>query len=192
MKRANNFYKLSINELGQDINKKALDFSERVVNETYNRFNYGQARRKQVIYVGKISEEVFIHFAKNVLNIELQSNYQIYEGTNNVDNYDFQINEKTIDIKSSKDTRNEGIQKCFDYFNFPVPTDQTIKDITISIIYDCNIQNFNMVSWIDIETYKNNYKINKLPVGNNESRDFYLYKIKNGWSLDELKGYLNL
>ena len=189
---ANNFYKLCIDELGKEIIQNAMDFSEKVVGETYDRFNYELKRRKEAIFVGKISEEVFINFAKNVLNVELQSNYRIYEGTLNVDDYDFQINGKTIDIKSSRDSKNQGIDCCFNYFNFPVPTDQTIKDITLSIIFDNTIKDFYITTWIDLETYKKNCLIGKLPVGGGVYKDFYLYKIKNGRPLVEMKGYLNL
>ncbi len=47
-----------------------------------------------------------------------------------------------IDIKSSKDTKNVGLNACYKYFNFPVPADQEIKDLTVSIIYSFDLRFF--------------------------------------------------
>ncbi len=92
----------------------------------------------------------------------------------------------------SKDTKNEGIDKCYNYFNFPVPTDQQIKDITISILYDYTVHEFYVVSWIDKETYQKNCKVRSLPVGGGVYRKFYLYKLKYGNNIFDLKKYLKL
>ncbi len=187
----NNFFKVNISEIDAETLERARVFSEKVTLETYDRFQYDFNRRVETIYIGKLAEEVFIKYAKEKLDIELSSNYDIYLGIKNVDKFDFVINNKEIDIKSSKDTKNEGIENCFNYFNFPVPTDQQIKDITISILYDNLVKNFYIVSWIDKETYRKNCKIKNLPIGGGNSKEFYLYKLKLGKPMDALKEYLS-
>ena len=186
------FYKVSVDDLGPEIIQKAKDFAEKVTAETYDRFNYQYDRRKETIYIGKLAEEVFIKFAEEYLGVTLSSNYDIYLGISNVDKYDFFINSVEVDIKSSKDTKNEGIEKCYSYFNFPVPTDQQIKDITISILYDYAVHDFYIVSWIDKETYRKSCELRKLPVGGGTHKEFYLYKLKYGKNIFELKEYLKL
>ena len=181
-----NFYHVDISNLGVEKIQKAKKFAEKVVSETYDRFSYEYKRRVETIYIGKIAEEVFKIFAEKELNVILEVNYDIYEGTENVDENDFFINDLEIDIKSSKDTQNKGIDNCFNYFNFPVPTDQSIKDITISILYDYNIQNFYIVSWIDREKYSKNATIKKLHVGNGIYKEYYLYKLKDGYDIKSL------
>jgi hypothetical protein len=187
-----NFYKVSLDDLGAEIVERARAFAAKVTSETYDRFQYDYKRREETIYIGKLAEEVFIKFAKEHLGVALVSNYDIYLGVTNVDKFDFFINGVEVDIKSSKDTKNEGIEKCYDYFNFPVPTDQQIKDITVSILYDYAVRTFYIVSWIDKETYQKSCEIRKLPVGGGTYRTFYLYKLKYGKSIFDLKGYLKI
>jgi hypothetical protein len=185
-----NYYTVTVSDIGESICRKAKLFAERVVSETYDRFSYDYNRRVETIYIGKLAEEVFIKFAKNSLDLELVSNYDIYNGTTNVDKFDFTINGVDIDIKSSKDTKNEGIENCYRYFNFPVPTDQDIKDVTVSILYDYQVENFYIVSWIDKETYKKHCKIKNLPVGGGKWKEYYLYQLKLGNPISTLKDYL--
>ena len=57
-------------------------------------------------------------------------------------------------------------------------------------LYDNQVENFYIVSWIDKDTYARNYRIKSLPVGGGKWKDFYLYQLKNGKPLDTLKKYL--
>lgn len=184
------FFEMNISILGIDKINTAKNFAKNVVRETYDRFSYSTNRRIETIYIGKLAEEVFKKFAKDEFDINLDINYDIYHGTTNVDINDFKINKFEIDIKSSKDTKNEGIMNCYRRFNFPVPTDQDVKDITISILYDYLVENFFIVSWIDKETYLKNAEIRELPVGNGVYKEFYLYPLRNGRNIYELKTHL--
>lgn len=184
------FYMVSVFEIGHEKMEQINTFAARVVDETYDRFAYGRERRIETIRIGKIAEEVFINFLHNEYGIDCKSNYEIYEGIDNVDEKDFSINNIDIDIKSSKDTKNEGIINCYNYFNFPVPTDQTVKDVTVSILYDYNVEDFYIVSWIDRETYMNNCTIGYLPVGGGVYKEFYKYKLNKGNLIEDLKDFL--
>jgi len=184
------FFKVSLNDFSKEVIDKAKNFAKKVIGETHDRFEYPEKRREEVIFIGKIAEEVFVKFIKQELGIDLKVNYEIYEGTANVDKDDFIIEGIPIDIKSSKDTKNEGIKSCYSRFNFPVPKDQEIKDITVSIIYDNDVQNFYIVSWIDKETYTKNASIRALPIGGGITKEFYLYPLKKGKKLNLLIDYL--
>ena len=107
----NEFYKFTLNELGKEITDKARKFAKNVVKETYNTFEYSESEeneRIQNIFVGKIAEEIFSRWVFENLKIKLDINYDIYPGVENVDEWDFKIGSLRIDIKSSKDTKNEG------------------------------------------------------------------------------------
>lgn len=186
----NIFYKVSISELNEEIIIKARKFAEEVVSETYDRFSYSFDRRVEVVFIGKISEEVFAKFIKENFNILLDVNYEIYPGVFNSDANDFVLNDLEIDIKSSKDTKNEGIDSCYSYFNFPVPVDQKIKDITVSILYDYEIKNFYIASWIDKETYRKNHTIKRINIGNNIYKEFYLCPLREGKSIKDFKSIM--
>jgi len=175
-----NFYIIGLYELSEKILAKIKDFSEKVCIETYDRFSYGFERRVETIRIGKIAEEVFAKFMNDEYGISLTINYEIYEGTTNVDEDDFEINGYKIDIKSSKDTSQEGIESCYKRFNFPVPFDQGIKDLTISILYTYDLSSYIISSAIFKEDYLRMSRIGRLPVGNGVYKEFYLCKLTNG------------
>lgn len=181
MGKWNNFFYVSnISEISETTLNKIDDFASKVCMETYDRFSYDYKRRVETIRIGKIAEEVFAKFMMDEYGVELYINYEIYQGTNNVDEDDFEINGYKIDIKSSKDTYKEGLMSCYNRFNFPVPYDQGIKDLTISIIYSNDLTVYCISSAIFKEDYLKKSKIGKLPVGNGIYKDFYLCKLTNG------------
>jgi hypothetical protein len=177
---SNDFYVVNIKELPESVLTKIQLFSEKVCMETYDRFSYDFERRVETIKIGKIAEEVFAKFMNDEYGITLTINYEIYEGTSNVDEDDFEINGYQIDIKSSKDTYEEGIESCYNRFNFPVPYDQGIKDLTISILYTHDLSNYVISSAIFKEDYLRKSRIGSLPVGNGVFKNFYLCKLTNG------------
>lgn len=184
-------FKCNISELGDEVVNRVKKFAKEVINETHNTFeNTNTSHRIEKIYTGKLAEEVFKKYMKDSYNITLDINYEIYPGTSNVDEFDFNINGKSIDIKSSKDTKKEGLSNCFNYFNFPVLASQSLKDVTISILYDFEIKNFIIVSWIDKETYTKNCNISSLHVGRGIYKNYRLYKLKFGKNIDQLNDYL--
>lgn len=179
-------YHYNINEISKDKLDLIHEFSIKVVSETYDRMKYDYNRRIETIEIGKIAEEIFALYIKEKYMVDFNINYDIYPGVENGDGNDFIINGYSFDIKSSKDTKNEGILNCLNYFNFPVPADQEIKDVTVSILYDFSVKNFYIVKGILKEEYQKNYQIRPLPVGNGIYRKYYLCKLNNGESIDEI------
>ncbi|TKC00170.1 hypothetical protein [Pedobacter cryophilus] len=82
----------------ESLKLKARDFAIKVVDETYDRFNYNRKARLEKIAWGKLGEEVFKYFLNNN-GIKVVVDYNIYPGTENIDNTDFVINDITIDLK---------------------------------------------------------------------------------------------
>jgi len=82
----------------ETLKSRARAFALRVVDETYNRFNYNSKARLDKIAWGKLGEEVFKLFLNNN-GISVEIDYNIYPGTENIDNTDFIINDVTIDLK---------------------------------------------------------------------------------------------
>lgn len=178
-----NMYKVNISELDND---KAVEFAKKSIGKTddtnnlYDRYGYDYKTRVEVVRCGKLAEEAFSIFLKNEYNIDMDVDYEIYEGIHQVDKNDVFINGLNIDIKASKDTQKRGIQKCLKQFNFPVPRDQKIKDITVSVIYDFEVQNFYIAAWIDKDTYETNAIYGTFPGGNGKKIPFYKYALTKG------------
>ena len=64
----------------------------------YNRFNYNRKARLEKIAWGKLGEEVFKVFLNNN-GFSVDIDYNIYPGTENIDNTDFVINDISIELK---------------------------------------------------------------------------------------------
>ncbi len=156
-------------------------------NNLYDRYKLNTDRKREVVVCGKLAEQAFTVFAREFLDIELVVNYEIYQGESNVDNNDFSINGYNVDVKASRDTQVRGINKCVETFNFPVPTDQTIKDITVEVIYDNQIRNFYIAKWIDKFTYETNATTGTFFLESGKRQPFYKLSLKYGYSVTELK-----
>ena len=178
----NEIYLVEKKEFSGEILDRIDEFAKNVTNETYDRFSYSYEHRVETIRIGKLAEEVFAKFMLDEYKVKLEINYDIYEGINNVDDDDFFINGYKVDIKSSKDTKQEGFENCFSYFNFPVPWDQEIKDVTISIIYSFDLSKFWICRAISKRKYIQNQHYGKLPVGGGVYKAFHLCKLSLGIS----------
>lgn len=180
-------YKVNIDELD---NPRAVKFANDVVdddddkNNTYKRYPYELDRRKEVVKCGKLAEQAFALFLYKEFGIKVEIDYRVLRGTSNVDKNDIFYLGLNIDVKSSKDTKNEGIDKCISYFNFPVPVTQTIKDITVSVIYDFDVENFYIISWVDSLTYKHNKTTGEFK---NEQSKFNRLPLSKGYKIKDIK-----
>jgi hypothetical protein len=190
MKNTEDIFEVSLEELGQEVLDRAKEFSKIVVDQTFNRFSYSRDRRMEVLRIGKLAEEAFSEFIKKELGLKMKVNYDVYLGIENTDDSDFNIFGLSIDIKSSKDTKNEGFESCYSRFNFPVPVGQEVKDITVSIIYDYSVTKFYLASWIEKKIYLKCAEIRELPVGGGKKKKFYLYPLRDGKNIKTLKAYL--
>ena len=82
---------------------KCKNFANKVVDQTYNRFNKDLIERKRRIFFGKIGEVVFFNYLVSLeKNIGSSDMFKVFQGEQNVDSFDFKtINGKTIDIKTA-------------------------------------------------------------------------------------------
>lgn len=87
--------KINVNE---ELKGRARDFALKVVDETFDRFNYNRKARLEKIAWGKLGEEVFRYYLNNN-GISVEIDYTIYPGTENTDSTDFVINDASIDLK---------------------------------------------------------------------------------------------
>jgi hypothetical protein len=87
--------KINVNE---ELKVRAREFALKVVDETFDRFNYNRKSRLEKIAWGKLGEEVFRYYLNNN-GISVEIDYNIYLGTENTDNTDFVINNTSIDLK---------------------------------------------------------------------------------------------
>lgn len=168
--------------------KSAVLFAlKSVKNNLYNRYKLSPDRKREVVVCGKLAEQAFAIFAKEFLNLELKVNYEVYQGEENVDSNDFSISGYNVDVKASRDTQERGINKCLETFNFPVPKDQTIKDITVEVIYDNQIRNFYIAKWIDKYTYETNATTGYFKLESGKLQPFYKLSLKYGYKIIELE-----
>ena len=164
-------------------------FANDVVNDMHNRQGITNEEHKENIKIGKYAEEAFALFLYNESGISLSIDYNIYPGVENGDSHDFQINGKEIEIKSSRDTDNRGFLACYDIFNFLVFENKPIKDITVAILYDYNITTFVLTSWIDYQTYENNYQIKPFRLSR-YNENYKAVPLKRGHSIATLTDYI--
>jgi hypothetical protein len=87
--------KIKVNE---ELKDRARVFALKVVDETFDRFNYNRKARLEKIAWGKLGEEVFRYYLNNN-DISVEIDYNIYPGTENTDSTDFVINDTSIDLK---------------------------------------------------------------------------------------------
>lgn len=87
--------RINVNE---ELKVRAREFALKVVDETFDRFNYNRKARLEKIAWGKLGEEVFRYYLNNN-GISVEIDYTIYPGTENTDSTDFVINNTSIDLK---------------------------------------------------------------------------------------------
>ena len=137
-------------------------FSREMIKETngeemlHNRYNYDRDARIEKNKIGKYGEEVFRIFLKEVYGIDMEVDYEEWEGSHNVDKNDCYINGYNIDVKFSRDNQNRGLDNCYQKLNFMVPQTQSVKDITVWGFCDKDMEWFIIMSWVDRDYYMKN------------------------------------
>ena len=141
-------------------------FSEEMIKESngeemlHNRYEFDRDGRVDCQKVGKYGEEAFRIFLKSECQIGMTVDYDMWEGSQNVDKNDCFVNGYNIDVKFSRDNQNRGIDECYK-LNFMVPTTQTVKDITVWGFCDIKMKYFVILSWTFKDYYMKNSKIKK-------------------------------
>lgn len=142
----------------QEMKDRAYDFSASIImqNNQYDRMrpqNVLKPTERTTIrinrtYVGKLAELCFNEYlAENKIFLKNDGMFEIFEGQENVDDFDFRLpNGETIDIKAAVFSN---------HHNLVVPIDQferTPKSYYVGIKFDCPI-NSNDYRLIDKETF---------------------------------------
>ena len=85
-------------EVDEQMKVRARNFAIKAVDETFDRFQYNRKERLEKIAWGKLGEEVLTkYFSNHGINVEID--YSIYIGTSSIDETDFKIGDKKIEIK---------------------------------------------------------------------------------------------
>ena len=170
-----------------DADKYSADMIDKENGETYlhNRYGYDAQNRVNKNQIGKYGEEAFRVFLRETCGIDMAVDYDIWEGSRNVDKNDCFVNGLNIDVKFSRDNQNRGIDNCYKQLNFMVPQTQSVKDITVWGFCDPSMTWFVILSWVGREYYMKNYKTAMW-----EGVPNYKLPLRDGSSLDELVGLL--
>jgi len=98
--------------------KKANDFAESVVNETYNRFHKDMETRTVRIFFGKLGEIIFLNLLTfNNIFPDITGMFEVFIGETNDDKFDFLTRDKKkIDVKSAYKNFHKRILIPYDQF----------------------------------------------------------------------------
>jgi hypothetical protein len=144
-------------ELKDEDVKKAKEFSQNVVKETYNRFSQNLETRKERIFFGKLGEIAFLNYlnSKNI-EVDITGMFEIYEGITNVDMFDFvTIHDETIDIKAAYKNFHKRILIPYDQYEMG-----RAKDYYVGVAVDLESKRATMCGFISKEKLLINGKIN--------------------------------
>lgn len=138
-------------KISNEQKKRCLNFAVEIIKgeNQFNRFNQNQLTQINRTYVGKLAEYIFLHFLNdNGIEYDEGDMFQIFEGQENVDSYDFITpNNKSIDIKTASLPFHKRIMIPHSQFHLR-------KDYYVGIKLNFkNIKNHN-IDPMDIETCK--------------------------------------
>lgn len=194
-----------------DEKQAMFNFAKKLANNMFDRqgeFSIRQDFQKNLnnrifkIYTGLVSENVFHKwissnpFFQNA-NIEIDGSFNSLNSK--ADRFDFKINGKTIDIKSSVErnsssfaNQEEFVQFCLDKRNFTLPTDQKSKDIIIQIMYNFDfvngkreLKNIICFGGIEKEFLCVNNNIRDLKLNNGNLQSTFMTPLKNGKRIED-------
>lgn len=122
-----------------DMRKRARDFAKNAVGDTFDRFNYSQKERLEKIAWGKLGEEVVASFFSSH-DLPVEIDYNVYPGTNSIDETDFVINNMKIDLKVGTQNYHKRLLVVKSYFDNGHQSDYYIavnfyENATIAIVY---------------------------------------------------------
>lgn len=141
--------------VSEELKVRARNFALKVVDETFDRFNYSRKERLEKIAWGKLGEEVFKQFLfENSFKVEID--YNVYPGSHNTDSTDFIINNITIDLKVGTKDFHKRLLVVKDYFDNGHQSDYYValnfyEKGSIAIIYgfasNNEIKNASVEKW---------------------------------------------
>lgn len=153
----------------------------------YDRYNYPRADRWKKIYLGEMAEEAAKEFM-DTLGIEYICYNDCREDDfKDDDPFDFKIKGIRIDLKSSKDNRNHGLEDILNKQHLITPIDQTVKPIIIQAFISHDEKQVWLTCWATDGELKQQENIGYLHW---QPGKYYLLKVKNCHPMSELKQYL--
>lgn len=174
-------YVMSIDDLPEEIKKKAYDFA--VATEPNTVYSYGSSSKQDRIdhiYYGKLGEEVFAKMMKEQYGLELPIDYRIYPGYQ-CDEYDFAIEDIYIDVKISFLKERHSPEQAHKSFNFILPEHQTLKDVLVYGLLSADKKTIVLTSWTTKGIFLENSTLRK-----QENVTIRQMPFKKGFDLKEL------
>jgi len=113
----------------------------------YDRYSYITSYRWRTIFVGEAGEEALkAYFDSEEIPVECYNDVR-EDGYKDDDKYDFRFNGFLIDAKASMDNNGHGYDKLLKHYNLIVPEDQTVKDITVQVIINQQMDTIWVMGW---------------------------------------------
>lgn len=142
---------------------RCLKFAKEIIQSgnQFNRFNKNEITQINRTYVGKLAEYVFLNFLNdNGIEYEEGDMFEIFEGQQNADNYDFvTINNKSIDIKTASLPFHKKIMIPSSQFHlrkdYYVGIKLNFKNISGKNINPMDIDNCQICGYIDRSVMEN-------------------------------------
>lgn len=154
----------------------------------YDRYNYPRKTRWEKVYLGEMAEEACKEFM-DTLNVEyICYNDVRTDAFKDDDPFDFRIQDVRIDLKSSMDNRNHGLEEILAKQHLVTPTDQTIKPVIFQAFISNNEKEVWLSCWSTEDELKRDENIGYLHW---QPGKYYLLKVKNCHPMKEFKSYLN-
>lgn len=110
-------------EVTPDMRQQALSFAENIIlgNNQFDRLPNEVAVRIQRTCIGKLGELVFAQvLLDRGVNVDFEQMFEIFEGQNNVDGFDFETNDnQTVDIKTGFRANHQRLMVNVQQLNHP-------------------------------------------------------------------------
>lgn len=157
----------------------------------YDRYGYKLEDRYKRSFLGELGEEACKPFIKSLALAFVCYNDQRTDEFRDDDPFDYKIGDFRIDIKTSKDNNNHGLQKILSNQHLLTPIDQTVKPIVIQCFINNDENTLWIVSWTTEEELRRPENIGLIGRGPQGGGKFYKLKVKNCHPMKYLKEYLN-
>lgn len=153
----------------------------------YDRYNYPRETRWKKIFLGEMAEEASKEFM-NTLGIDYLCYNDCREDEfRDEDPFDFKIKDIRIDLKSSKDNRNHGLEQILKEQHLVTPIDQTVKPIVMQAFISYDEKEVWLTCWATESELKREENVGYLHW---QPGKYYLLKVKDCHPMHELKQYL--
>jgi hypothetical protein len=153
----------------------------------YDRYNYPRETRWNKIYLGEMAEEATKEFMNTLTMDYLCYNDCREDDFRDDDPFDFRIKDIRIDLKSSKDNRNHGLEQILKEQHLVTPIDQTVKPIVIQAFISHDEKEVWLTCWATESELKREENVGYLHW---QPGKYYLLKVKDCHPMGKLKQYL--